>query len=243
MFQYLTTKLKKMKSYHLISFILFALISQKIIGQTKNSDTIFIKKDHLYGYKQSIFIEKNKNSEFYNNITNFEFNDFDKESYQTSLDYLKKNKISLNKQKNILPSDKWIAIKYYNNEFYAYHPCDFYSFYQISITDSVYIELTGEGPIANKILNKKKVNNNTFELKATSIYEENKTIKIHILDYNKEIAIFENIKEDGSSYYYLMISANKIKSIPFIVNHCEIHKQSELEFEQPDFKELIKMID
>lgn len=64
---------------------------------------------------------------YYKNLTSFEFDEFDKESYQCSIDYLKKNKINLTKQENILPANKWIIIQQYKNEFYAYYPCDFYT--------------------------------------------------------------------------------------------------------------------
>lgn len=177
---------------------------------------------------------------YYTNLTSFEFDEFDSESYQWSLNYLKKNNINLIKHKNILPANKWIIIQQYKNEFYAYHPCDFYTFFQVSITESTYVEMTGEGPVANKILNQRKINNATFEIKTTGMYQQNRTIKIYIINQEKGIAVFEENLKDGSQYQYLMIAADKIKTIPLIVNHCEIHKQPELEFKEPDFEKLIK---
>jgi len=37
-----------------------------------------------------------------------------------------------------------------------------------------------------------------------------------------------------------MISADKIKTVPIIVNYCPTQKQSEFEFETPDYLTLIK---
>ena len=223
-----------------ISLLIF-LISELAFGQNKKTDTIFIQKDSLEGISQSIFFETNKNSAHYKNLTSFEFDEFDKESYQWSLDYLKKNKISLTKQKNILPSDKWIVIQQYNDEFYAYYPCDFYHFFKVSISDTAYLEMTGEGPVANKILNQRKINNSTFEIKTTGMYHQNRTIKVHIIDKERGIAAFEEKRKDDSHFFYLMIMADKIKSVPLIVNNCKIHKQHELQFGEPDFEELLKI--
>lgn len=223
-----------------IYFLFTFLLCQNSFCQNSNADTLFIEKDNLLGSKQSIYFETNKNSDHYKNLTSFKFNDFDKESYEWSLDYLKDNNIHLTTQKNILPSDKWIVIRQYNNEFYAYYPCDFYTFFQVSITDSAYVEMTGEGPVANKILSQRKINNSTFEIKTTGMYEQNRTLKIYLINPEKGIAVFEENSNDGSQYRYLMIAADRIKTIPLIVNHCEIHKQQELEFEKPDFDLLIK---
>ena len=72
------------------------------------------------------------------------------------------------------------------------------------------------------------------------MYQQNRTIKIYIINQEKGIAIFEENRDDDSQYRYLMIAADKIKTISLIVNHCEIHKQRELEFKEPDFETLIK---
>jgi hypothetical protein len=63
---------------------------------------------------------------------------------------------------------------------------------------------------------------------------------IHIIDDKKGIAVFEEKNGKEKPYYYLMIAAEKIRSVPLIVNNCKFNKQSELEFEQPDFERLIK---
>ena len=111
---------------------------------------------------------------------------------------------------------------------------------QVSINDIAYLEMTGEGPVANKILKQRKINNATFEIKTTGMYQQNRTIKIYIINQEKGIAVFEENTNDGSQNRYLMIAVEKIKSIPLIVNRCEINKQPELKFEKPDFDLLIK---
>lgn len=213
---------------------------QSVFGQHSKSDTIFIRKDSLKGVSQSIFFETNKNSKYYENITSFKFGMFDKESYDNSLDYLKKNKIKLKKQKTIIPSKKWVTLKKYNGQFYAYYPCDFNSYFQVSINDTTYIDWTGEGPIANKLKSQRKLNDTTFEIKVTGIYEPDRIITINIIDKSKGIAVFtETTVQDGENHF-LMIMADKIKTVPFIVNNCETTKQRELKFDEPNFDKLLK---
>ena len=219
---------------------IFILITcQSVFGQNSKSDTIFIRKDSLKGVSQSIFIETDKNSKFYKNITSFKFGMFDKESYDNSLDYLKKNKIKLKKQKTIIPSKKWVTLKKYNGQFYAYYPCDFYSYFQVSINDTTYIDWTGEGPVANKIKSQRKLNDTTFEIKVTGIYEQDRTITINIIDKTKGIAVFTETTMQNGKNNFLMIMADKIKTVPFIVNNCETSKQLELEFQKPNFDKLL----
>jgi flagellar assembly factor FliW len=192
------------------------------------SDTVFIFKDSVKGFSQSIFFEENKNSKYYDAITSFEFDLNDTESYKNSLEFLNDKKIKLKKQKTILPYTKWINLKQYKGEFYAYHPCDFYSFYKISISDTTYIDWTGEGPIANKIMFQKKVNDSTFEMKTYGVNALEKKITIRIIDKERGIAVFEEIENVEFKNTYFMIMADKIKMVPFIVNNCDIYKQREL---------------
>lgn len=217
----------------------FALTTcQSILGQTTESDTFFIRKDPIMGYSQSIFFETNKNSKFYKEITSFTLNAFDKERYDNSLYYLKTNKLRLQKRKTILPSTKWITLKQYKGQFYAYHPCDFFSHYQVSVNDTTFIDWIGEGTIANQIVSQLKVKKNIFKIKLNGYQKINRTITIAIIDNEKGIAIFTETTANGIKNY-LMIMAEKIRTVPFIVNNCQIEKQGELEFEEPNYSNLL----
>ena len=218
-------------SFHILTILILASF-QTVFGQSTKSDTIYIQKDSLRGFSQSIFIETNKNSKFYDDITSFEFGEFETESYNNSLDYLKLHHIKLKKEKTILPSIKWIPLEQYKGQLYVYHPCDFNSYYKVSINDTTYIDWTGEGPIANKIVYQRKINDNIFEIKTTGIENKNRVITIRIIDKEKGIAIFGNRQ--------VMIMSNKIKSVPFIVHNCEQQKEVELKFEEPNIEKLLK---
>jgi hypothetical protein len=225
-------------SIYILAFIGLTF-SNFAFGQTIQKDTTYIWKDNLQGFKQSIFYETNLNSEYYKGITDFSFGQFDKESYDNSLDYLRKENLFLKNSKPILTETRWITLKQYKGQFYAYYPCDFYTYFKVSISDTTYIDWTGEGPVANKIAKQKKFNDTTFIITTLGIYDINRQVTIHLIDKSKGIAIFEEQTKDGISFN-LMISADKIKSVPFIVNNCKTRKQLELKFEEPDYKKLLK---
>lgn len=204
-------------------------------------DTVFIHKDSLLGTSQSIFFDNNRNSKFYDKINYWEFLTFDNQSYQNSLDFLKESKLTLTKKIPVISETKWVTLKQYKGTFYAYHPCDFYSHFRISINDTTFIDWTGEGPEASKILEQKKIDDRTFEFKLTGIANKDRKLIIHIIDSKKGIAVFEETNNNpNEKYYYLMVDSESIRNLPLIVNCCEEYKQLDLRFDEPNFKELLK---
>ncbi len=207
--------------------------------QLSYKDTVFIERDSLLGSSQSIFYDNNKDSKFYDQINCWRFQEFDNEVYDGSIECLKNNNQLLINREPIIPFTKWIPLMQYQGRFYVYHPCDFYNHFKVSINDTTYIDWTGEGPVANRIIEQKKINDKTFEFKLIGCRDEERKLVIHIIDRDKCIAVFEEIN-NGEKNRYLMISADKIKTVPLIVNNCEMEKQVELEFEEPNFIDLLR---
>ncbi len=222
--------------YHLV--ISFTLIFS-LLGFSQPKDTLFIKKDSIYGTSQSIYIAKNKSTQHYNRLVDLNFGEFDAESYLMSLSYLKEKNPILKKNIPILSETQWIPLVQYKKKLFVYYPCDFYSFYKVSINDSTFIDWTGEGPIANHIINQRKGKKNTVEFDLCSMYDPVKTIIIHEINQKKGIAVFETIYSNNERFYSLMIAASKINRVPLIVNQCDFQKQHELNFEEPDFKKIL----
>ena len=214
-------------------------ITFQLFGQSNGKDTTFIFKSIADEDYHIIFIDNNKNSKFYDKISQFNFQHFDNESYKYSTDYLKENKLTLTKAKPVIPLTNWVTLKQYKGEFYAYKPSDFLFHFRQSVNDTTFIDWTGEGPEANKIIEQKKIGNKTYEFKLTGIAHQVRTLIIHIIDLEKGIAVFEQTTDGTDKRYYLMIAAEKIKSVPIIVNYCPTQKQLELEFDKPDFKTLL----
>ena len=210
---------------------------------TWRNDTLFFREEkgkiEEYPLYHSIFIDTNKQSSYYNSITDFELNEYDEETYNASLERLKENNLELEKKIiKGLPLE-WIQLRQYDEKFYVYHPCDFMSHYQASITDSTFIDYTGEGPIASKISGFEKLDDKTFRFYLNKGYGE-RILNIHIIDDESKIAVFEDIPDANmTAYYDLMIAAEKAREVPIIVNVCDGMKQSEFEFEEPDYNELL----
>lgn len=205
------------------------------------NDTVFLYRDEIEGTSQSVFFDENRNSAFYDDLKVSDSDLSADESYQFSINNLKENNLKLIKQKPIIPDTKWVVLKQYKGKFYAYKVCDFYHQYQISINDSTYIEWTGEGPEANQIETQKKIDKNTYEYTLHGVMNKTQKIRIHIIDNERGIAVFESVHpEYNENNFFLMIASDKVKTVPIIVNNCKTSKQSEVPFEKPDYKALLK---
>lgn len=220
-----------MKILRNILTIVIVGLTFTIYGQEISNDTVFIQKDSLLGTAQSIFIDNNRNSNFYDRINDWEFGLYDAESYKLSTDYLKENNLVLTKRTPTIPWTKWVQLKQHKGEFYVYHPCDFLFHFKASINDTTYIDWTGEGPVANKIIKQKKINDNAYKLILTGTYNKHRVLKIHIIERNLGIAVFEEKSKGSDKRRYLMIVSDKVKCVPIIVNNCETWKQNEMRFD------------
>jgi hypothetical protein len=227
-----------MKLKTILTILTFGLVSQ-VFGQTTKNDTTFLLKETVDGL-HIIFIDYSKDSKFYTSISDFKFGLFDSASYKISLEYLKENNQTLTKKAPIIPWTNWVTLKQYKGQFYAYYPSDFLFHFSQSINDTTFIDWTGEGPNANKIIDSRKIDSKTYEFRLDGIYEKDRKLKIHIIDNKKCIAVFEQRSNGNDVQYYLMIAAEKIKSVPIIVNYCRTQKQLEFEFETPDYKTMLK---
>jgi hypothetical protein len=224
-----------LKSLRYIVTVLAFTSFGKLLGREVTADTLFLLKDATH----AIYIDSGRNSKFYDDISDFTFGRFDNDSYGYSLDYLKSRKWKLTKNNIRDIPREWVLLKYYKNRFYTYHPSDFYSHFKVKITDTAFIDFSGEGPCANKILSYNRIDKNTMAFSLTSTEKPARRLIIHIIDEQKGIAVFE--EPDNKNYrYYLMIDVRKMRRLPIIVNDCTIQKEMEMEFEEPDFKKLLR---
>jgi hypothetical protein len=126
-------------------------VTFQLFGQNIAKDTTFIFKDTVDGELQTIFIDNNKESTFYDRIANFNFLHFDNDSYKYSTDYFKEQNITLTKVKPVITWTNWVTLEQYKGKYYAYHPCDFLFHFRQSVNDTTFIDWTGEGPVANNV--------------------------------------------------------------------------------------------
>jgi hypothetical protein len=224
----------------LFHFIIF-LLSSYSFCQSKNQDTLFLFKELNFGNAQSIFIDLNNKSKFYQELNNFEF---DKAiSYQYSLHFLKEQSIKISKQELKIPSKNWISIKKYRGNYYVYKPCDSLFQNKKSINDSTFIDFTSEGPIVNSIIAQKNNSSSVYQFELSGIYHKERTLTIYMLDFKKGIALFETSDyHSEEKEYELFVAAEKMYLYPIIVNQCYYHKQHEFFFDTPDFKQILLQV-
>jgi hypothetical protein len=210
------------------------------LGQTGKADTTFLLRETNNGIYHAIFIDESKTSKFYKQISDFTFYNYGSDNFKSSLDYLKEQHISLTRK--VIPQlpKKWIPLYQYKNKFYLYYPCDFYFHFKYNITDTAFIDYTGEGPVAYKILGFKAINDSTFQFQLTGMTKPVRSLIIHIIDKNKDAALFEERIQGDSKRFYLMTSADKIKSFPMIVNYCPTQKEDEFQFDKPNYYKFLK---
>lgn len=234
----------------IIFFLTFFVFAQFAFGQQiitiidENSkpflinDTLFIKKDSIY----SIFIDTSKKSDYYERLADFSMEDYEKDSYEKSLKYLKAKNTGLTKQNLDKVPRKWRDLYQYNGEYYIYYPCDLCSNYRISITDTAFVEYMCDGAIANKIQEYKNLDDSTFHFRTTAYFgSDDRLLTIYLIDSVKGIAVFQTeYLISGYSRYDLMIDVEKIREFPVIVNKCDYTKVLEMNFQYPDLKKLIK---
>lgn len=64
-------------------------------------------------------------------------------------------------------------------------------------------------------------------------------MRVHIIDKNRQIAIFENLAMPIEDRYQLMVSAKSAIHFPIIVNYSERSKQVEFNFTPPHYQSLL----
>ena len=221
------------------------LVSPLLYGfataQFKQNDTLFFvreKNDSLY---HRVFIDTNKKSEFYSLVSDFKISGFDKDTYKRSLNYLYSKKYFPKKNKFLkqIPSE-WVMLESYKGKIYVYSPADYYFHYKVKLTDSLFIDWTGEGPEATYIQKFTKINTSTYQFILRSETHHFRELTIKYIDHEKGIALFQS-KEYNSSLkkmevsYQLMVDVKKMRTIQLLVNTCDHQKQDELDFDKINY--------
>lgn len=214
-------------------------------AQFKMNDTLFFvreKNDSLY---HRIFIDTNKNSEFYSYVSDFTISSYDIDSYKRSLEYLYAKKL-LPKKRTLgnLPRE-WVMLETYKGNIYVNSPADYYFHYKVKVTDSFFIDWTGEGPEATYIHDFSIKDSSSFKFILQSELYPNRELTIQYIDKEKGIAVFrfKNFSSQSNKtrvYYQLMVDVQKMRNIPLLVNVCDNQKQGELEFDKIDYTLLFK---
>lgn len=226
----------------LTSMTLSLLVHQDATGQKNNLDTTFIFKDTSDGMYHMIYIETNKNSEYYNKIANFSFDKSDSLAYLESIKSILEiypRKISKQEFPSILPHF-WCNLNLYKDSYYLYAPSDFGFNSNAILSDTSIIKFNMDGPYAFIIDSIKTIDQNTFDFCVRSAYSTTEIITIHVIDWVNQIAIFDNHSESEQYRYKLMVGLSNSKSFSIIVNYSKYNKRGEFNFDPIDFSKLLK---
>lgn len=223
-----------------VYFSLLALIfSSNLFAQHR--DTIFLKREvggRSYPFYHAIFIDTT--AQYRNELTSFSFNRFDSTQYFYQLKGLKPLINDGSSLRSKFPR-KWIALHELKGRFYLYWPSDFGYHFRFEITDSTTIDFTMEGPEPSR-LDKVSLLSPTHLIISRINFSQSESVDIKIIDTAKGIAIFtfSPTKYDKNGYQILMVDKAKAFQYPIIVNYCSTDKQQEYQFDEIDFKSLLK---
>lgn len=225
----------------LVSFLIYGMLP----AQFKVNDTLFFVREINGSYYQCVFLDTNKNSRFYSSVSDFTFNRFDRDTYNSTLSYLYSQKLHPAKQDLTNIPREWVMLQRYKGRMYVYSPADYYSHYKVKITDSLWIDWTGEGPEATYIRKFTKPTASSYQFTLQSQMFPPREILIRYIDEEKGIALFETKQYNSAGKmkeisYCLMADAKKMRQIPLLVNYCAISKGDELEFDKIDYAEIIR---
>lgn len=217
-------------------FILCLVSLLNLVAFSQKTDTVFLFQKP----GQKIFIEPTKNIEQYKKLTDFHIDDTDNfhNFYRDSKESFKQRGLKFHKYNFGGFPKQWVTVKYYKDSFYAYDYCDFYFDYKLALTDSFFIN-DMEGAYAEEIFSYNKINDSTFSF-LISNYDRKKQpqkITFFVFDRKRNIAVVETIR-DGSKDYILMMDATKLIELPIIQNGCYEQKESEFDFDLPDYDKL-----
>lgn len=223
-----------------LSLLLLLLIC--VTAKSQSKDTLFLKrvlKDTPYPFYNAIYIDSNYNFNAPQSLIDFSFKKYDSITYFQELIELK----PLTKR-HTLPINfpqQWILLYKYKNEYYTYSPSEFGNRYKFSITDSVTIDHTMEGPEPSKI-KKIEINSPNSITIHRKNYWKGTQININIINPEKGMAVFtfSPTKFISAEYKLLMVSVKNVNRFKTIINFCETDKMPEYDFDPIDFTELEK---
>lgn len=225
-----------------IIIIFFTIIAGlNFANAQQNKDTVFLVREFLSDHSyHAIFFDSSNNSGYINtikknSISKPEIDSLLKQSLEPSLGKVKKYNL-----KNI--ATIWLPLYLHNKNYYLYDPSDPGESTWVGITDTTILQLYFDlGIVASNIQKVKKINPQLIELNYYNRNLGSVYLKIHIIDQNNGIAVFEYPNNPLNERYMMMVKSEKSNKFPIIVNYCNENKMAEFEFEKPDFPKIIKL--
>ncbi|RYE56821.1 MAG: hypothetical protein EOP48_07175 [Sphingobacteriales bacterium] len=111
----------------------------------------------------------------------------------------------------------------------------------IRITDStVIVNSFSDGLIPALIQKIEWLDAKTLKIHTAAVYKEYSVIIFHLLNEARDLSVIEFPYMDKKIRFSLSASKDRLKKYSIIVNYCPDARVHEWEFEEPDFKALLK---
>lgn len=208
----------KIKSYSLTGMLL-VMFCLGVSAQQLFHDTLFFERHVSWEYanKQNphneisysgMFVDNNKGSKNYSSVLDYHFKKITPLGF-----YNRAGKIDKKALKEI--PRKWYPVTAYKGKYYI-SSTD--SFNKDLLTDTAFIRSGMEGVYSNGLNSFEKIDQHTFQLSANTSDHQTLTLRIHCIDTQNELTVFEYAgKNKNKNSYALMVGGDKIKAFPLIV--------------------------
>jgi hypothetical protein len=213
------------------------------------TDTIFISREKGKDYYHKVYIEQNRQSPFYKELTDFKMDKFELDEYEENCRELKKRFPAPLKKFNLqgLPKE-WIPLYKYKGKYYVYYPSEEGNEGRRIITDSTMVYWFMDGPRPEPFLNAKRIQENIWYLSINSYFKNMTAFKnrpdakliIHIIDPKNKIAVWEDKSQPVDERYELYIPKEYAGNFDMVVNYCLQSKTGEFQFDTIDYAALLK---
>jgi hypothetical protein len=219
------------------------LASDFLTTDSKTEDTIFIHRKVTKDYYHAIYIDKNKDSKHFRELANFEFDKWQKESYQAAKDAINHEKPgSFKTQKTFDLPQNWLPLYKYNDNYYLYAPSDWGNAGRRIINNQEVIYWHMDGPYPVPLLAVNKSSDTKYILTTLNPFDHStkpSQITIHIVDPLTKMAVFEFFNEPDDYRYQLYVPAAHAHDFDLIVNYCKEQKQTEYIFDKVDYEKIL----
>lgn len=209
-----------------------------------NDDTIFIKRELTKDFYHAIYLDTTRDSEYYDRLTDFEFNKYDLQTYSEHYRYVKENKPKTFEKVNLTKiPENWIPVYSYKGDYYLYSPSDWGSAGRRIINDSTFVYWYMDGPFPVPLVDVSEVEYGKIVLEMMKLFNGksfNEKLIIHQIDSKTGLSVFEFAEESESNKYQLYLPVESARKFDMVINYCDNQKQLEFDFDKIDFEELIK---
>lgn len=202
-----------------------------------------VQRDTPYPFYHAIYIEKNRQSNYYKLLQDFRFSKDEQQNYREAM---KQNSSHITrKHKSGLP-EKWVPLYLYKGRYYVYAPSEWGGLCRRMLNDSTLIFWFMDGPMPYFLRSVIKTGENRYTVLSRDyiIGQEGflrpEVLNIYIIDPKNKIAVWEyKSRKEKNWQYELVVPRENIPRFDMIVNYCNTDKQMEFDFDRIDFKALL----